>query len=52
MITQNARLDCDDLSPLQQLLEALASPYETRADPARYQDPPTDDCGYQTFCGT
>jgi uncharacterized protein YdiU (UPF0061 family) len=42
----------DDLSVLNQLLEALASPYEARADLARYRDPPRDECGYRTFCGT
>ncbi len=44
--------DSDDLSVLHELLAALASPYEDRADVARYQDPPPDDCGYRTFCGT
>jgi uncharacterized protein YdiU (UPF0061 family) len=42
----------DDLSVLHQLLEALASPYESRAELAKYQDPPPDDCNYRTFCGT
>jgi uncharacterized protein YdiU (UPF0061 family) len=42
----------DDLSVLHELLEALASPYEAGADLARYQDPPLDECGYRTFCGT
>jgi len=37
---------------LHRLLSALASPYEARADRAKYQDPPADDCNYRTFCGT
>jgi uncharacterized protein YdiU (UPF0061 family) len=44
--------DHDDLSVLHRLLAALASPYETRAELAPYQDPPPDDCNYRTFCGT
>jgi uncharacterized protein YdiU (UPF0061 family) len=48
----SAAEDRDDLSVLHQLLEALASPYEAGADLARYQDPPLDECGYRTFCGT
>jgi serine/tyrosine/threonine adenylyltransferase len=42
----------DDLSVLHRLLAALASPYEAGANSAPYQDPPTDDCNYRTFCGT
>jgi uncharacterized protein YdiU (UPF0061 family) len=42
----------DDLSVLHLLLAALTSPYKARAELAAYQAPPTDDCGYQTFCGT
>jgi uncharacterized protein YdiU (UPF0061 family) len=42
----------DDLSVLHRLLTALASPYEAGADAAPYQDPPSDDCNYRTFCGT
>ena len=48
----SAAEDRDDLSVLHQLLEALASPYEARTDLARYQEPPSDECGYRTFCGT
>ncbi|MDG3004672.1 protein adenylyltransferase SelO [Paludisphaera mucosa] len=44
--------DRDDLSPLHDLLSALASPYEPRGDVSRYQAPPPDECGYRTFCGT
>ena len=44
--------DHDDLSVLHRLLEALASPYEERADLARYREPPASECGYRTFCGT
>lgn len=43
----------DDLSVLHRLLAALASPFEMRADrPAEYRDPPADESGYRTFCGT
>ncbi|WZO98255.1 YdiU family protein [Isosphaeraceae bacterium EP7] len=42
----------DDLSVLHRLLEALASPYQARADLAEYQDPPPGDGAYRTFCGT
>jgi uncharacterized protein YdiU (UPF0061 family) len=42
----------DDLSVLHRLLVALASPYEAGAGLAQYQDPPSDDCNYRTFCGT
>ena len=48
----SAAEDHEDLSVLHRLLEALASPYEERADRARYQEPPADECGYRTFCGT
>jgi len=44
--------DRDDLSALHDLLAALAAPCEVRADTARYQELPPDDCGYRTFCGT
>jgi uncharacterized protein YdiU (UPF0061 family) len=42
----------DDLSVLHDLLAVLASPYEAMADLAKYRDPPADECGYRTFCGT
>lgn len=42
----------DDLAVLHRLLAALASPYEAAAAQAPYQEPPTDDCTYRTFCGT
>ncbi|AMV40084.1 protein adenylyltransferase SelO [Planctomyces sp. SH-PL62] len=50
----SAAEDRDDLSVLHNLLAALASPYdyEARPDLARYQEPPTDERGYRTFCGT
>ncbi len=43
-------VDFTDL--LHQLLTVLASPYEARADLAKYQEPPADDGTYRTFCGT
>ena len=48
----SAAEEYDDLSALHRLLAALASPDEARADLAKYQDPPADDCSYRTFCGT
>ncbi|MDY3551225.1 YdiU family protein [Gemmata sp. JC717] len=42
----------DDLAPLYRLLEAVGSPYVERADLAEYREPPADECGYRTFCGT
>ena len=48
----SAAEDRDDLSVLHRLLGALASPYEEKADLARYQEPPVNDRGYRTFCGT
>ena len=42
----------DDLSVLERLLAALAMPYTDSADLGPYQEPPADDSGYQTFCGT
>ena len=42
----------DDLSVLHRLLEVLESPYEERPEMARYREPPVDECGYRTFCGT
>ncbi|GAB7066986.1 YdiU family protein [Mycobacterium hodleri] len=42
-----------DVGPLNRLLEAVASPYDERADLERYATPAPDDFGpYQTFCGT
>jgi uncharacterized protein YdiU (UPF0061 family) len=42
----------DDLTQLHDLLAVLASPYEPTDHPAKYRDPPADECGYRTFCGT
>ncbi len=42
----------DDLTVLQRLLAALAKPYEASPEHEPYRDPPTDDAGYRTFCGT
>ena len=44
--------DGDDLAPLHALLAALVSPYEPTGDWEKYRDPPADECGYRTFCGT
>jgi serine/tyrosine/threonine adenylyltransferase len=42
----------DDLSVLHRLLDALARPFEARPGLEEYRDPPADECGYRTFCGT
>jgi serine/tyrosine/threonine adenylyltransferase len=42
----------DDLTPLHNLLEALASPFEATPERAKYTVPPADESGYRTFCGT
>ncbi|QDU19056.1 protein adenylyltransferase SelO [Urbifossiella limnaea] len=42
----------DDLSALRRLLDALAAPYADRPELAEYRDPPADESGYRTFCGT
>jgi len=42
----------DDLAPLHDLLAALATPYEAGGGAAKYREPPADECGYRTFCGT
>ena len=48
----SAAEDHGDLSVLHRLLEAVSTPYESRADEADYRTPPPDDCNYRTFCGT
>jgi uncharacterized protein YdiU (UPF0061 family) len=42
----------DDLAPLHELLAALASPYEERPGLEKFCEPPADERGYRTFCGT
>jgi serine/tyrosine/threonine adenylyltransferase len=42
----------EDLTVLHDLLAAIISPYDDSVDRAKYQDPPADECGYRTFCGT
>lgn len=42
----------DDLTAVHELLAVLASPFDARADLAKYQNAPPDDCNYRTFCGT
>lgn len=48
----SAAEDHNDLSLLQQLLKVLESPYEERPEFVQYQEPPSDDSNYRTFCGT
>lgn len=42
----------DDFSVLQDLLKVLASPFEAGPTSAKYREPPADERGYRTFCGT
>jgi len=42
----------DDLSVLESLLSVLATPFEESPDKTPYQEPPPDDRGYRTYCGT
>ena len=42
----------DDLSVMNRLLEALASPYADRPEMSEYRKPPENEYGYRTFCGT
>jgi uncharacterized protein YdiU (UPF0061 family) len=42
----------DDLTPLNELLAALESPFEATPERAKYTVPPADETGYRTFCGT
>lgn len=42
----------EDFTVLHRLLDALSSPYEDGPEKADYIDPPGDECGYRTFCGT
>jgi uncharacterized protein YdiU (UPF0061 family) len=50
--TLTAAEERDDLGPLHVLLAALSFPYEPTGDWERYRDPPDDECGYRTYCGT
>ncbi|MEZ5658180.1 MAG: YdiU family protein [Burkholderiaceae bacterium] len=49
-----AAVDDDDLAPFDRLLQALASPYDDRAEFAQYREPAAREltARYQTFCGT
>jgi uncharacterized protein YdiU (UPF0061 family) len=42
----------DDLSVLHDLLAAVTAPFERNPVHAKYREPPIDECGYRTFCGT
>jgi uncharacterized protein YdiU (UPF0061 family) len=42
----------DDLSPLHRLVDVLSSPFDERPEFADYEEPPADESGYRTFCGT
>ena len=42
----------DDLKPVNRLLAALESPFETKPEFGEYELPPEDDSNYRTFCGT
>lgn len=41
-----------DFAPFNHLLALLKDPYNNRSELGPYQDPPPDNYGYQTFCGT
>lgn len=47
-----AAQDHDDLSVLHRLLAVLETPYSSNSDYAKYQEPPSDERNYRTFCGT
>jgi uncharacterized protein YdiU (UPF0061 family) len=47
-----AAQDRDDFSVLHHLLSALATPYDLGPVAEKYRNPPADECGYRTFCGT
>jgi uncharacterized protein YdiU (UPF0061 family) len=47
-----AAAEAGDLSVLHRLLAALAAPFDPAPDAAAYREPPADECGYRTFCGT
>jgi uncharacterized protein YdiU (UPF0061 family) len=42
----------DDFVPLRELLAVLASPFEPTGEWVKYGNPPLNECGYRTFCGT
>jgi uncharacterized protein YdiU (UPF0061 family) len=42
----------DDLSALRDLVAALARPFEDRPEAGKYREPPGDETGFRTFCGT
>ncbi len=42
----------NDFGPLHTLLAVLGSPYEPTGDWEKYREPPADESGYRTFCGT
>ncbi|WP_439626177.1 protein adenylyltransferase SelO [Gemmata sp.] len=48
----SAAEDRDDLSVLHRLVEVLRTPYEDRPGLEGFKEPPADECGYRTFCGT
>lgn len=41
-----------DLEPFHRLLAAVTAPFDDGPNAAPYRDPPADECGYRTFCGT
>ncbi len=48
-----AAADNGDLSVMNRLLEALSAPFDRNPAFADYRSPPpSDQCGYRTFCGT
>jgi uncharacterized protein YdiU (UPF0061 family) len=44
--------EAGDLAPFHRLLAAVTTPFEDGPAAADYRDPPADEGGYRTFCGT
>ena len=44
--------ESDDYAPFERLLEVVGAPFDQRQEFAAYTEPPADECGYRTFCGT
>ncbi|HYH64450.1 MAG TPA: YdiU family protein [Urbifossiella sp.] len=47
-----AAAEAGDLDPFHRLLAAVTAPFDDGPAAAPYRDPPADECGYRTFCGT
>ncbi|MFO0799365.1 MAG: YdiU family protein [Gemmataceae bacterium] len=47
-----AAAEAGDLAPFERLLAAVTAPFDDGPAAADYRDPPADEYGYRTFCGT